>query len=161
MKEEWRNIIGYENYEVSNTGKVKSKNYNNTGLPKELKPKINKQGYLEISLSKNNKAKYFMLNRLVIEAFTNFKLNKNIIILYKDKNPLNCSLDNLFYTTRGKYQEFTYDKGKRKVLTMEYEGKKINIKQISKITGICRKTIASRIKNGWNSYEVLEVPKGR
>lgn len=56
--EEWTDIKGYEGkYIISNTGKVVSLNYNNTGKPKESKLKINKYGYNEVKLSKNNKAK--------------------------------------------------------------------------------------------------------
>ena len=38
--EEWKDIIGYDGkYQISNTGKVRSMNYNNTGKVKELKLK--------------------------------------------------------------------------------------------------------------------------
>ena len=56
MIEIWKDIEGYENkYQVSNTGKVRSINYNNTGQIKELKQKVNSHGYYEVKLSKNNK----------------------------------------------------------------------------------------------------------
>ena len=55
MIEEWTDIEGYEGkYKLSNTGKVVSLNYNNTGKPKELKIKVNRYGYNEVTLSKNN-----------------------------------------------------------------------------------------------------------
>lgn len=75
MKEYWKSVNGYENkYEVSNTGKLRSLNYNNTHTIKELKPKINKQGYLEISLSLNNKRRDYILSRLIFTTFTNITL---------------------------------------------------------------------------------------
>ena len=115
MQEIWKNIVNYEGkYQISNTGKVKSMNYNNTNIIKELKPKINKQGFLEIKLSIHNKTKDFMLNRLVIEHFTNKKISKNDIVMYKDGNKENNDLDNLYLITRGQRQEFTYNNGKRK-----------------------------------------------
>ena len=47
--EEWKDIKGYDGkYRLSNTGKVESTNYNNTGKPKELKLKRNKYGFNEV-----------------------------------------------------------------------------------------------------------------
>lgn len=51
------------NYFVSKKGDV----YNASGL--KLKPRINKQGYLKVSLSKNGKQKGFFIHRLVAIAF--------------------------------------------------------------------------------------------
>ena len=34
-----KQIPGYENYEVSNTGKVRNRNFNRTGIVKEMTPK--------------------------------------------------------------------------------------------------------------------------
>lgn len=161
MQENWIDIKGYEGkYKISNTAKVVSMNYNNTHKPKLLKPKINKKGYLEVKLSINNKTKDFMLNRLVIEHFTDFKLTKNIIVLYKDNNPLNCSLDNLYYTSRGKYQEFTYDKGNRKRTMVEFEGQKIPIKALPLENNVDCGVVLSRLVRGWSVEEAIAVPKG-
>lgn len=160
MKEKWLDIVGYNGkYKVSNTGKIKSLNYNNTGKEKILKPKVNKGGYLEIKLSIHDKKKDFQLARLVLETFTDIPLTKNIIILYKDGNKENCSLENLYCTTRGAYQEFTYDRGNRPVKYVEYYGKKTTVKELSKITNNSTKTIRRRLRNGWNAYE-CEIPKG-
>lgn len=161
MEEVWENINGFEGkYQISNTGKARSMNYNNTHTVKELKPKINKQGFLEVKLSIHNKTKNFMLARLVIEHFTDFKLHKNIIILYKDNDPQNCSLDNLYYTTRGKYQEFTYDKGNRKRTIIEFEGKKIPIKELPLENNVDCGAVLSRLSRGWSVEEAIAVPKG-
>ena len=58
-------VNDYEDYSVSNTGKVfSSKN----GTLKELKPIKNcRKGYYCVHLSKNNKAKEFYIHRLVFE----------------------------------------------------------------------------------------------
>ena len=39
--ETWKPITGYENYEVSDIGNVKSTNFNRTGKARLLKPYIN------------------------------------------------------------------------------------------------------------------------
>lgn len=101
-----------------------------------------------------------MVTRLVIEHFTDFKLNKNIVVLYKDNDPTNCSLDNLYYTSRGEYQEFTYDKGKRKRIIVEYEGVKMPIKNLPLENGVDTHTVRNRLNEGWSVEEAIAVPKG-
>lgn len=161
MKEYWKSVNGYENkYEVSNTGKLRSLNYNNTHTIKELKPKINKQGYLEISLSLNNKKRDYILSRLIFTTFTGITLCKNDIIIYKDGNPLNTSLDNLCVITRGQKQEHTYDIGNRERYIFEYNGKLRPIKEIAKINNITEELIRARLKLGWCIYECAEITKG-
>lgn len=65
----WKPVEGYENYQVSTNGNVKSLNYHRTGKEKKMKPKKNKRGYLVISLSKNNKRKWYTIHRLVANAW--------------------------------------------------------------------------------------------
>ena len=69
VKEEWRPVDGYENYEVSNFGRVKSLNYHRTDKEGILKPGKNKDGYLYVGLCRNGKMKYFKVHKLVAEAF--------------------------------------------------------------------------------------------
>lgn len=38
--EVWKDIPGFENYQISNYGNVKSLNYGRTGKPKLLKPTV-------------------------------------------------------------------------------------------------------------------------
>ena len=61
-KEIWKPIENYENYEISNFGKIRKKD-------KILKQYKNCKGYLYSSLSKNNKRKSFRTHRLVAQAF--------------------------------------------------------------------------------------------
>lgn len=70
MQEIWKNIKNYENYQISNLGRIKSLNYNNSGKTKILQITINKiNGYCRISLKKDNKYKCFSVHRLVAEMF--------------------------------------------------------------------------------------------
>lgn len=63
--EVWKDVIGYENrYMVSNLGRVYSKHYK-----KILSPHYIHCGYLQVTFSKNNKPKNFLVHRLVAEAF--------------------------------------------------------------------------------------------
>lgn len=80
MSEENRTHPEY-NYSITNTGLV----YNFKGT--KLSPKIDKDGYEIVGLSKNNIKKYFRVHRLVAEMFLdNFKNNLQINHLNGIKN---------------------------------------------------------------------------
>jgi hypothetical protein len=85
--EDWKNIINYNNYEVSTFGKVR-----NTKTSRILKP-ANNGGYLYVGLS-NTKTKTFPVHRLVAETFIENSENK-AHVNHKDKNSLNNHLSNL------------------------------------------------------------------
>ncbi len=170
MEEIWRDIDGFEGkYRVSTEGKVVSLNYLNTGKPRILKPKVNKQGYLEVTLNKHDKHHYRMVNRLVFETFMGVKLGKNDVLNPIDGDKTNSALSNLELITRGQRQEMTYDSGKRNrdVLGREYMvkydfyGEMLTVKEMSRITGTKRDTICSRMTAlGWSPAEAAEVPVG-
>lgn len=79
MKEEnWKPIKDFEGYyEISNFGRVKSLDRvieSSNGINKKIKERIlksseNSNGYLIVTLKKNNKRKQFKVHRLVAEAF--------------------------------------------------------------------------------------------
>ena len=157
----WDDIKDFEGkYQISTKGHVKSLNYNNTRKEKILIPKIKKNnGLLEVTLSKNDNKHYFMLNRLVIQTFTDYKLEKNDVVMYKDGDKTNCALENLYIITRGKRQELTYDLDHRYRPKYEYYGEILATKEISKITGIKAKRIRDRVKRSyWSIYEAAEIP---
>ena len=60
--EEWKDILDYENYEVSNLGNVRNKK---TG---RILKSYDKGGYAVVGLSKT-KGKIFQVHRLVCQAF--------------------------------------------------------------------------------------------
>ena len=65
----WLPIEGYENYQVSNMGRLKSLNYNRTKQEKILCQRIFKNGYLFVKLCKEGKIKTCSVHRLVANAF--------------------------------------------------------------------------------------------
>ena len=80
LNEEWRDIEGYENYfQISNYGRVKAlqielncKIKNNSKRIKKAKIKVarfDKDGYLKVTLWKENVSKSFFVHRLVAKAF--------------------------------------------------------------------------------------------
>lgn len=87
-KETWKAID--ESYEVSNTGKVRSKNYRNTGKTQELSILNGPHGYKMVILHK--KTQY--IHRLVAEAFLENAEHLEQIN-HKDEDKSNNNVDNL------------------------------------------------------------------
>lgn len=103
----WKDIIGYEDtYRISDTGEVWSKDrvcVDSRGRKRfrkgiKLNPDIAPNGYYRITLAKNGKRKQKYLHRLLAEYFIPNPLNLPQVN-HKDGNKLNCSLDNLEWTT--------------------------------------------------------------
>ena len=89
--EVWKDIKGYDNYEVSNLGNVKNKK---TG---RILSASNNTCYKIVGLS-NIKTKTHFVHRLVAEAFLENPEQK-LHVNHKDKNPLNNNLTNLEWAT--------------------------------------------------------------
>ena len=94
----WRTAIvngeSYENYQVSNLGRLMSLNYGRTGKSKLMKPIDNSNGYLFVNLCKNGKRKITTIHRLVAEAFLPNPDNLPEVN-HKDENKENNRVDNL------------------------------------------------------------------
>ena len=69
----WRTAIYdgiiYDDYQVSNLGRIKSLNYRNTGRAELMKPFDTGKGYLQVRLRKNGEYKECLVHRLVAESF--------------------------------------------------------------------------------------------
>ena len=89
--EKWTNIEEFENYEVSNLGRVKNKK---TG---RILKACNHGGYFVVGLSKT-KVKTMQLHRLVAKAFISNPESKPHVN-HIDKNPLNNNVNNLEWNT--------------------------------------------------------------
>lgn len=80
MQESWRDIAGYEGkYQVSNLGNVRALNFHRQGQPKLLKLLPSMDGYFQVALWKDSKAKFFRVHRLVAQAFISNPDNKPLI----------------------------------------------------------------------------------
>lgn len=78
--EEWKSIVGFSNYIISNRGKIKSVNYNKTGKSKELIPHKLSNGYLGVTLYDDTKKPHMLLiHRLVAITFISNPNNYKII----------------------------------------------------------------------------------
>lgn len=86
----WKTINEHPNYQVSNTGKVRSINYRSTGQVQELSILNGKTGYKFVILDK----KTCYVHRLVAEAFID-NPNNYPQINHKDENKANNFCENL------------------------------------------------------------------
>ena len=72
MLEIWRTVVdkgeNYDNYKVSNLGRLMSLNYHQTSKAELLSPGDNK-GYLRVCLWKNGESDWAFVHRLVAQAF--------------------------------------------------------------------------------------------
>lgn len=107
IEEIWKSVKGYEDYyEVSNLGKVRSKDREVvlSGKRKgqvrcypgrELKP-LNSQGHLTVNLQKGGSRLNVGLGRLVaIHFLEGFEDSGRTQVKYKDGDSKNCSITNL------------------------------------------------------------------
>ena len=110
MQEIWKDIKGYKGiYQVSNLGNVKSlprKTNNQYYKGLYLKQYIYK-GYLRLQLTKHSKSKWFLVHRLVAEAFIPNPKNKPQVN-HIDGNKLNNKVDNLEWVTPSENQIHSY-----------------------------------------------------
>jgi hypothetical protein len=98
MVEAWMPVTGFESlYEVSDSGRVRSLQRKTTS-GRILKPTADKDGYLKVSLSKNNRKETKFVHRLVAAAFVDNPSGLTIVN-HKDENKQNNRADNLEYCT--------------------------------------------------------------
>ena len=93
MSEQWKDIKGYKGlYEVSDLGRVK-----NARNGRIRKTPLNKRGYSQLILSKDNKKRNFTVHQLVAMGFLGHVPNGNsgLVVDHIDNNPSNNRADNL------------------------------------------------------------------
>lgn len=122
MKEEWRNVVGYEGYYlVSNLGRVKSLSRLRKRRSKDviLKQTDNGKGYKFVGLTKNRKSERKYVHRLVLKAFVGECGNKecNHINGIKSDN----RLSNLEWVTKSENGKHAYKMGLNKVTDYQKE----------------------------------------
>lgn len=112
MIEVWRNIEGYDSYQVSNLGRVRSldrvvdTNILNVSKRihrgKILKLSLQDNGYVSVLLCKDGKSKKFWVHRLVGMAFQDIcgEWFEGAVINHKDETPSNNVATNLEWCTQ-------------------------------------------------------------
>ena len=113
MKEQWREIENYENYLVSDRGRVYS-----YYTKKFLKPRKNTDGYFQVVLCKNGIKKSHTIHRLVALAFIPNMFGKRTVN-HMDGVKTNNFVSNLEWATYSENNQHAYDNGLQKAKLSE------------------------------------------
>lgn len=105
MAESWKSIDGFDNYAVSDDGRVINKK---RGIEKALK--IDRYGYGNVALYRDGKEYHRKVHRLVAEAYIENDGNKPQVN-HIDGNKLNNNVDNLEWVTCSENMKHAYETG--------------------------------------------------
>lgn len=141
--EVWKNIKGFEHYQVSRNGRIKS-----LRLGRMLKPSINHGGYLYVRL---NGSRHKKVHRIVAEAFIPNPYLKPTVN-HRDGNKQNNSVENLEWAT---YSENLFHAHK----TGLNPGKRKKVKCFE--TGeVYQSTLEAQRKTGINNGSISRCARG-
>ena len=140
-------IEGFDNYEVSNLGRVR-----NIKSGRVLKPRLDKDGYLVHGLYQNNKQNQLLLHRIIATAFIDNHEEKPCVN-HIDENKLNNDLSNLEWCTvrenlvHGTRMKRIAEKNFKKVIQLDLNDNVLNefesIKQAGQETGVFATSISA------------------
>ncbi|MED3974580.1 NUMOD4 motif-containing HNH endonuclease [Priestia megaterium] len=158
----WKPIGGYEEYyEVSNFGRVRSKDRRVSNGPgsyikkaRILKRSKTTTGYWKVELSKDGTKKSLKVHRLVAAAFIDNPNNKPFVN-HIDGNPLNNHISNLEWCTQAENMQHAYQTGlikcnfhkyKQEIVEEYTEDPDATIKKLSKKYGCNESSIRNFFK---------------
>ena len=105
MKEQWREIENYEDYLISDQGRVYS-----YYTKKFLKPRKKNSGYFQIGLRKNGVRKFYIIHRLVALAFI-YNLENKLTVNHIDGCKANNHVSNLEWNTQKENIQHSWSSG--------------------------------------------------
>lgn len=155
MKEIWKSITHYRDYQISNLGRVRSLPKQFRRFLKIIKPMIDKAGYYRITLWKNSEYKRFLIHRLVAEMFVSNNKNKPTVN-HLDNNPSNNIFNNLEWCTQSENMLHAF-RTKSKVMPKGEDcyGHKVTEKEVKNI----RKYHKKRVYNMRELAEMYNLSK--
>ena len=159
----YKDIEGYEGYQVSNHGNVKSLERECKGKSRKdkiLKPFNNKDGYLRVGLYKEGKLKNHYVHRLVAEAFIE-NHNNFREINHRDEDKANNCVSNLEWCDR-KYN-INYgtrnEKISKQVLCLETNKIYPSLKEVQRQTGFAKSNISNAQPLGRLLFQIINPMK--
>lgn len=174
INEIWLPIIGYEGYEVSNYGNVRSIDrniINNNRIhklkSKPLKPEKNRYGYYQVTLCVDGNRKSMTIHKLVAEAFISNPENKPEVN-HKDGIKTNCNVFNLEWNTHSENNQHAYNTGLNKGAWIGKFGvkhpKSKPVIQLDKVGNIQNRFVSAReayVKTGVSHKNISNCCLGR
>lgn len=163
----WKPILGYEDYEVSNKGRIRSysRQYKAYYLKKAWD---SKDGYVRISLTKNDatrKSRTLLLHRIVAQTFLPHDASLTVVN-HKDGNKHNNMVDNLEWVTPSENNVHYYrtlkdgkpTHSRQRKLFTDYilcDGKRFTtMTSLAKYLKVSRATLARWIKNNPEAHNL-------
>ncbi len=146
-KEVWRDIPGFEGYQASNLGRIKSFKLQKNGRILKQSKRKNLSGYLGVQLFFENGKRDRKVHRLVCLAFHDNPENKPTVNHIDGNHENNCA-DNLEWATYAEQNKHAYGtglrkpsklNGGRKVVQILPDGKEIvypSVRQASLVVGV-------------------------
>lgn len=121
-KDKWKTIPGFEDYAISRSGIVKriKRGFNHL-IGYIFRPKVDRGGYLALTLRSNKRAKYFHIHRLVALCFIGPPPSTSHQAAHNDGNKKNNDPSNLRWATPG---ENTRDRWKHDKFVNGCKGEK-------------------------------------
>lgn len=156
--EEWKDIRGFPDYQISSFGRVKSlrRDYKYGRHGDIILSQNDRKGYKGVTLFKNGKRHYKAVHRLVAEAFID-NPNNFPVVNHKDENRTNNKADNLEWCTSlynsnyGSCKKKISERVSRKVMQLSKNGRLIKIwksmTSASHGTGTCISEISKACKD--------------
>ena len=149
--EEWKNIIESTNYSVSKSGYIKNNVTNHI-----LKGRLNKSGYLQVSIKiqEDNKFHNRYIHRLVAEYWIENPENKPEVN-HKDGNKQNNNYINLEWVTASENQKHRHSIGITKTSNRRIAKVDPNTKEIIKVYNSIREATEAEKIIGENSISAV------
>lgn len=150
--ETWKKIQGFERYEVSTHGEIRSlwfkngKTESKRETPKKLRLRESHNGYLRTTVFNNGKPKSFNVHVVVLEAFVS-KRPKGMQACHKDNDRKNNKLNNLRWDTIKNNHRDMIEHGTRKrpldnIVTRLIEKMDLTQKQLGDLLGVGHRQIS-------------------
>lgn len=145
----WRDAPGYDEYQVSSEGNIKSLK---CGREKLLKLGVDKDGYLQVSLWKDGKRKMKKVHRLVAKAFIPNPLGLPQVN-HKDEDKTNNRVENLEWCTHEYNMNYgtRIERTSKKVYQYTLDGRLIKIWPSAAEAG----------RNGFNAGHITDCCNGK
>ena len=161
MEEIWKPIKGYEGYEISSLGRVKSLKMKNEIIKK---PHLNRDGYLYISFSNRGKSCTLKVHRLVCEHFCEGKTEERNHVDHIDGNKLNNVYTNLRWCTHHENILFAWETGAYNGIGENHAGSKLKENQVIEIKKMLKQKITCKNiakQFGVTNWCIHDIKQGR